>query len=375
MLLIYSTGQMIYDNHHTIANVARFIFTQIAALARFVFTEIFSFTKFVFRHINPPPERTIPDTVDYPISIPRMSHPRLQAIEDRVVNEPWAQGREIVVNQESNTISVFGVHEEDCENQHPPVPLFYDDIPIIPHSCPYRKSDLNPKELNTSLDKVRDGLTQEQLWKLKDYFIGVITVEYYLDKQVVITIAQQWYDTGFFKVGGSEFWAWGCFVVLLCAVEKQDVEIVPDIDNRDSIVSEDIVPGSKVYNENGEYSTVGALLYERSQLSTAAQHYPAGPITVDYFTVSAHSFVKKIYAGIGMNWRCAVVLPFVSQVAYAGMTQSLFNMLLIKQVLLTRLFVLFYDFIWIYAGRPCGLHTKVLLYQIFFNFAAGEGLH
>ena len=336
---IYYTGQLIYSNRRTFVTVARFIFTQIV-----------TFTKFAYRQINPPPQ-LIPNIVNHPVNIRRMSRTRLQAIGERIVNEPWAEGREIVVNQESNTISLFDLDEEECENQRLPVPLFYDDIPIIPHPYPYQKSDSHPKELNTSVDKVRDGLTREQLQMLKEYFVGIITVDYYLDKHIVITIAPQSYNAGICKAGGTGFWAWGCFVVLLWVAEKQDVEIIHDTDDCESSTSEYIVPGSRVYNENGEYSTVGALLYKRPQISTTAQDYPTVPINVDYFTVSAHSFIKKTYAGIGLNWRCALILPFVSHVAYVGMTRSLFDMVLIKQVLLIRLFVLFHDSVWIYAGK------------------------
>ena len=126
-------------------------------------------------------------------------------------------------------------------------------------------------------------MTREHLQKLKEYFAGIITVDYYIDKHIVITISRQWYDTGIRKVGGSGFWAWGCFVVLLWVVEKQDVEIIHDIDDRESNLSEGIVPGSRVYNENEEYSTFGALLYKRPQLTTTTQDYPTVFINVDYF--------------------------------------------------------------------------------------------
>lgn len=358
---IFSTGQSIYYNRRMFVDVARFISTPIV-----------TFAKFVYHRINLPPY-LIPNIVNYPVNIRRMSHSHLQAIESGIVHEPWAEGREIVVNQETNTISVFDIGDEDCQIQRRPVPLFYDEMPIIPHPYPYRNSDLLPKELNTSLNKVQDGLTRRQLQKFKQYFVGLITVDYYLDKHIAITIARQWYDAGISKVGGPGFWAWGCFVVLLCVVEKQDLEIIHNIEDRESTVSEDIVPGSRVYNENGEYSTVGALLYKRSQFPTTS-HYPTVPINVDYFTVSAHSFIKKIYAGIGMNWRCALILSFVTHVAYIGMMQNLFNMVLIKQVLLIRLFVLFHNSVWIYAKRLYGLHTMVNPVR-FSKLAAREGLY
>ena len=105
-------------------------------------------------------------------------------------------------------------------------------------------------------------MEDEQLQKLKEYFEGIITVDYYLDKHIVITIARQWYDTGIRKVGRSGFWAWDCFVVLLWVVEKQDVEIIHDIDDCESNILDGIVHGSRFYEESEEYSTFGARVLE-----------------------------------------------------------------------------------------------------------------
>ena len=190
---IFSTGRSIYYNRRMFVDVARFISTQIV-----------TFAKFVYHHINLPPY-LIPNIVNYPVNIRRMSRSRLQAIESGIVHEPWAEGREIVVNQETNTISVFDIGDEDCQIQRHPVPLFYDEIPIIPHPYPYRSSDLLPKELNTSLNKVQDGLTRRQLQKFREYFVGLITVDYYLDKHIAITIPRQWYDAGISKSAGQDF--------------------------------------------------------------------------------------------------------------------------------------------------------------------------
>ena len=92
-------------------------------------------------------------------------------IEQTIHKEPWTVGRRVVINRESNTISLF--NDGDSDSSFPgtaAVPLYYQGISIIPHHfCDGGGPLLKPTELSTSFTETTlDGLTDAQIRQIPE---------------------------------------------------------------------------------------------------------------------------------------------------------------------------------------------------------------
>ena len=204
-------------------------------------------------------------------------------------------------------------------------------------------------------ESVEDGLTGQQLQDLKNYLPGIISVDFFLDRQIVVALRKHSYSKSIRKVGGRTFWAWGCVVILVLLGDNQRMDFICKIKGGYMPPEKEPQPGSNVFNDNGEFSTLGIFLIKDTGI-------PATNTRVENITVSAHSFLKKVSVDIVFNWPCGVVLALVTHIAYVSTKDNLISILVLKQLLLVRLFIVIHDCYWKYLGKYVGLHSLVLLF-------------
>ena len=56
-------------------------------------------------------------------------------------------------------------------------------------------------------EELPDRLSNDQIRRLRDYLPGMVAVEYFLDRQVIVTLTQSSYKLAVEKVGGVYFQA------------------------------------------------------------------------------------------------------------------------------------------------------------------------
>ena len=94
---------------------------------------------------------------------PTMSLSIAEKLNQTIRDEPWTLGRTVIINEASNTISLFHRHgsESLVVRQHD-IPLRYHGVPVIPHHFPASVNPLKPapSELEDSVALSRvDGLS------------------------------------------------------------------------------------------------------------------------------------------------------------------------------------------------------------------------
>jgi hypothetical protein len=214
---------------------------------------------------------------------------KLRSILEKLGAQTWTRERQVRLNVKTNTISLYDT--EDCKNIEP-IPLRFDGMPVIPHNFPRASRYIQPPTLRTDPNLPNpDGLTDEQVTQLKDFFPPMKTVDFYYDREVVIS-----FDTksnlakATENVGSNRFKAFECTFILITLPKKprkskRDWDIQEQAEQAEKCTGI-VTPGSAIFNSRKESSTLGTFL------STMASS-PASSFNVDFFTVYSQSFLRK----------------------------------------------------------------------------------
>jgi hypothetical protein len=110
----------------------------------------------------------------------------LDQSNDLLKHAGWTRGREVVVNTESNTISVFQDPESTVLNSDlGTIPLTLLDFEIIPHPFPRPSPATTLPELATE-EPLHNGLSNQHRRVLREIFPGLRRAEFYRDRIIVI---------------------------------------------------------------------------------------------------------------------------------------------------------------------------------------------
>jgi len=292
-----------------------------------------------------------PSTMEPPPLTPTMNVASEKQIRQALLSATWIRRRNVVVNVESNTISVFDeVDEHDSDLEE--VPLSLHEVPIIPHPFPRPTPLLTAPDGFDPQGPLHDGLSNQELLALRDYFLGMLqSIEFYFDRIIVLTVETDFFKICTDKVGGDCFRAFGCVVLLVAAGEsmKRGRGKSPP---KEHVSPGGVRPGGKVYNGESGYSTVGAFLVE-------GKDYPTTEYLLSWFTVSAHSFLRKRSLKLGLTWSTIIVIPIIARIAFRFALSSFFGISFCRQYLLARLFIWSWEMLWKYWGRKVGWHHLV----------------
>ena len=247
---------------------------------------------------------------------PSLSPETVAELNQLLAKESWTKNRQFFVNPDSITISLFDnlLIDETLTD----VPLHFKDIPIIPHHfshLPHHFSfyarDFASVALETSSETENhvDGLSPTQLHKLTRFVNGIVAIDFYLDRQVVVSLPAVSYVEEVQRLGFDTFSAWNCVFHLNCS---------PTWERKPSRLTEDdlaiftqgdvIAPGSTIFSSTGEPSVIGVFLVPRSRTQDIKE--------IQYFTVCAHSFVRMKSFCLELNGRCALRVIIILFVAY-----------------------------------------------------------
>jgi len=215
--------------------------------------------------------------------------------------EPWVKGLIVDYNPSSNTISLF----DDFMRETQPslqrnIPLRYRGIPIIVHdyACDPNRIPV-AHQLSQSVDTLKDGLTGSQLRELQDFIPDHIhSIEFYLDRQVIVTLSSETICNTVSKLGFGAFRAWDCVFILTIPRIYETWHQHPSFLGIPKLGASGLLPGLKINNDLGVVSRAGIFL--RSRLPKAC--------TISHFLISAHSFVKKKRLKLGLNLSSSLVL-------------------------------------------------------------------
>lgn len=308
---------------------------------------------------------------------PTMTRQMKSNVESKLRSEGWTTGRSVIVNQESNTISVFNEYEQTGATQQlPDIPLFYDNIPVIPHSFPF----LIPRNGHTGTLKnfhniepttPAEGLYKSQLKQLDSKFPGIATIDYYLDRIVVINFqSREFYLQALTETETECFRAFGCLIFFglvggIASGRYRGTGTRRTTENATSPVGDSFLPGCLVYNEGNEYSRIGTFLHPTSIpfLDT---------MEIAHFTVSAHSFMKKRSLNVGLNVPFLVLAPISLYVAYLTANAQVWLEHLAIQVFLFRSLMWSYCLICEYGGVIAKIHNMVPITLICANVQPGK---
>lgn len=278
-----------------------------------------------------------------------MSAEEASRIEQLIQEESWTLGRDVIVNRNSNTISLFDIHDKDfCFFVRAPVPLYYQGVPVIPHHfCGCASPLVRPQELSIlSMETTLDGLTSQQIRQLREYIGYIETIDFYIDRWVVVTIPLDLYTTALQKIESPYFQAWDCIFRLVPSTWQTKINT-----NKEPLSVP--VPGFRVQSDTGVRSTRGALLRCRNQKLSAS-----GP-TIDLFTVSRHSFTAKRAIDLKPSLLSTAVLAAVLKLAYTVAEQAILPWQLHQQLVLIKVGIIMQDYLWIFGGRRLGFHILV----------------
>jgi hypothetical protein len=323
--------------------------------ARFIFTQLLKLPPVIRRLPNirySKPRAINPIEPGRSPRWPEMSDDMYTNISAHLSSQQWTRGRDVVVNKASNTISVFDINKifpyETLDAGD--IPLFFEGLPVLPH-CYNRQQQphLRPQQLETST-AIADGLSGDNLRALNEFIPGILHIDYYLDRQVLVKLGSEAFDEAVKKLHGICFSAWNCVFIIVLFAEREAVPYVQD--QIEEGVSQMLVSGSKVYNDMGEFSTVGVLLHP------SPPKFAQTELPVQYLTVSAHSFMKKKNLSFP-HWRSMLLGITVSCLARVPMLEPPFSDELINQLLLVRTAITLHSLMYGKFGRILGLHRFV----------------
>jgi hypothetical protein len=225
---------------------------------------------------------------------------KYREVRAAVAKEEWAKGRDVKINPRTNSISIFnrpiGLGDDDATQiVRLPVPLYYHGLPVIAHSYPVASDPFIPPSFAVSSDAEPPGLPSIKQIKEINKFLQcrVHVVDVYLDDEITFGIDDEEHPNTFRRLeGNTRFEAYGyhCRIVPMSKITTPPSEFEEDEETEeeeDVVDPLDIKPGTSVRNDALQWSKVGVLLARQGTLE-------ASPMFVYDFTVSNHSFIRKI---------------------------------------------------------------------------------
>lgn len=339
-----------------------FIIHKTALLLQYINVYLWNIRRRVIQLLSPPLPPPSAPSMDPPTPKMTVDVDHLNHLLERA---GWTRGRDVVVNAESNTISVYEDLESTSEESDlETIPLFFHDIPIIPHSFPRPSPSTAPPEFATE-EPMLDGLSNEQIKVLRETLPGLERIEFYLDRIVVLTVREKFANVSLEKTGAMCFAAFGC-VSILAVVNRTLGHRHEGVAKNEAISTRSIFPGSKVYNSVHAYSTLGAFLVPGSK-------YPSSEYLLEFFTVSAHSFLRKRSFDFGFTWPTLLAGPVVAYLALRYKSLDLFGISISAQYLFTRLWIEVYDIVNSRWGDKLGWRNLVCAHPSILTFSARTG--
>jgi len=288
-------------------------------------------------HLLPPLFTPIllPSRMETPLPTPTMIPQTEQKIRQALLSASWAKRRNVVVNKGSNTISVFEPEEPDEPNLEE-IPLSLHGVPIIPHPFPKIEPLTGPDPFESTAPH-QDGLSAEELQTLRDFFPGVESIEFYFDRVIILRVARNVHDFCLEKVGGQRvFSGFGC-VIWLLAVYVGQRHPIQAVEGAEEAPPASLYPGCHIYNSVGAFSTLGVFLVK-------GQEYPSSAVNIDYFTLSAHSYLKKREIHAGLNWESLILIPLCMYMAYVEASSQSVPISWCRQYFFNRIWTMLLDF-------------------------------
>ena len=139
-------------------------------------------------------------------------------------------------------------------------------------------------------------------------------------------------------IGGFSFVAFGCVFVLQAAQavgEESDrfrerlTTVATAKYGENQSMYKGLYPGCNVFNADGARSTLGVFL-------VPGPDYPTSAYSLEYFTVSAHSFLRKRKLGFNVSWSTIVAVPIIARMVYSSISKRLFDLAICRQYLIAR---------------------------------------
>jgi hypothetical protein len=350
---------MIIENRAVILHVIRFLcftlprfaFNVVLTLSNYIMTQLGTFRR-QYSNANTASAMTESPILTTPNTTPRtptMPENIFEYLSTHLANESWTIGRDTVVNKMSNTISVFEV--SDSNGNHTvitdEIPFSYRDVPVIPHCYPRSHSNPAPFDYSSN-NTLFDGLTEKDIRTLRQNLCGILAIDFYIDRQVYIKMTREGWEEAYDKYQTTALSAFGCILILILAA-PQDVPFKGFIEYSSTESREPIAPGVEIFNKFAEYSSIGVLLL-------LCGYGPQEDLK--YFTLSAHSFVRKRHV-YDFNILSAFVLTIITYIAYIAATRQLYSLLFLKTWLFIRLYIFLWDALIKYHGKLLGIHQLV----------------
>ena len=136
-------------------------------------------------------------------------------------------------------------------------------------------------------------------------------------------------------IGGFSFVAFGCVFVLRAAQavgEESDrfrERVATAKYEENQSMFKGLYPGCNVFNTDGARSTLGVFL-------VPGPDYPTSAYSLEYFTVSAHSFLRKRKLGFNVSWSAIVAVPIIARMVYSSISRRFFDLAMCQQYLIVR---------------------------------------
>ena len=296
-------------------------------------------------------------------SMSQMSKDKAKKVLEDCKTEKWAKQRNVIFNEDTNTISVFDMDEcgHDEPNEGEPIPLTYQDVSIVPHPFPKLVPTIFPVELNTPTEELPDRLSSDQIRRFHLYFPGMVSLEYFIDRQIIVRLTKSAYELAMEKVGSTSLRAWSCTVLLVWSSQFADkTEKFPSIQSAPSVI-----PGSNIYNVENRFSTLGVFLKPLPVIDER-------DIKVAHFTVSAHSFLSQKQSGI-FDKTSVIFIFLITNTVFRSMRSIIFlPFILVQQYLVIRVTISVMNVIWKFFGHIVGLHSLVTLRFFLYQWSSAE---
>jgi hypothetical protein len=104
--------------------------------------------------------------------------------------EKRAKGTNVVVNENTNTISIFNIDERGHDRASEDISLTYQDVSVIPYPLPNVDSSIAPIELNTPIEQLPGRLSSDQIPQSLHYLPGMVSVDYFLDRRIIVSLTK-----------------------------------------------------------------------------------------------------------------------------------------------------------------------------------------
>jgi hypothetical protein len=313
-------------------------------------------------HLSPAPPRA--GSISKPTNAPPtpMSNEIKMKLQKSIYTEDWTRGRHAVINEDTCTISLFNTINDKASvslrKETVETPLNYLGVPVIPHHYPYFNPNtphilFRAPQASTSCPI---GLTDEQERMLRSRFPGTRAIDFYIDGQVIIGLTSRaHYANAISTLPGVPYfqaWEYKCLLVVMSDEDTENGpnEIIPDPElERVRLIG----PGSKIWNAEGEYSTLGTFLHPDPRLPTAT-------LEIKRCSVSAHSFLRKVDLGFNLNPPSFLAIGLVRYIAYLGTRDDWLPREFVYQLAYIKTGFVVQVLLWRLAGNKLGWHQMVV---------------